>query len=872
MASPLDRAFVEILPDFSKFVRAFKSDIDKATTTLESRFDRAFARIERMASTTARSIAEKFHDAFRQLGTDAAMAAREAEGELKDIDPPDVDIDVDVDPRQVDDEVDDAVRRARPPKIPIDIDIDKEGTFSKFLSSITGVRLPIAGFLSLGAAVGAAAAAAVQFAAALAPSVGILATLPSGIGVLAAGLTTLNVATMGVGEAFEAAFGDAAEFEAAIEGLAPNVQAAAQTIRDMAPALEEFRNAVQQEFFTGFDVILQSLADTLLGPVTEGMTSVAGAINDVITGLANVATSAGGVEFVTSSFSILETIINNITNPLTLLFGALLNVGNAINEAFGENAGAGLAGLITQFAEFLNRAAESGEAVSWVQDALTVFQQLGDIISPIVDIFGSIGSAAQTTGGNILGVFGEALGTFAEFLNTAEGTSTLISIFEAFNQVGGLFGDILTGIGPALPPLIGGISSLVSAIAPLIPPLAIIVGNLLTALAPILLAVAQAISPLIGPITTLAGQIGGFLVTAIEALMPWIEMLLELFSGQLVGIIELVTTVLGALLPIFEALTPLIEPIIQLLAPFIELFGMLADILAAILVPVIQVLGDILLWLVENVIVPVVVPIIEFLADLLQGALGAAVAWIVERFQLAGEGLKIIWDFIKQVISDRINEMVLVFQGLSRAFTAGWAIINNLVFTPLKNGINTVKSVVSSAISNIKDRWDSFISFIKGIGGRVKDSLSNIFSPLWTGFKSAINRVIDGWNGLSFTIPSFDIPGIGSVGGGTVSTPNIPRLKVGGLSMGEGLANLDPNEAILPLEDNRTTSMMADAFTAALNNLGGLTGGTDAAAVGDITVRVYIGEREITDIIDTRIDSSNQTMMRRARAATGRNR
>lgn len=872
MASPLDRAFVEILPDFSKFVRAFKSDVDKATTTLESRFDRAFARIERMASMSARSIAEKFHDAFRQLGTDAAMAAREAEGELKDIDPPDVDIDVDVDPRQVDDEVDDAVRRARPPKIPIDIDIDKEGTFSRFLSSITGVRLPIAGFLSLGAAVGAAAAAAVQFAAALAPSVGILATLPSGIGVLAAGLTTLNVATMGVGEAFEAAFGDAEEFEAAMEGLAPNVQAAAQTIRDMAPALEEFRNAVQQEFFAGFDVILQSLADTLLGPVTDGMTSVAAAINGVVTGLANVATSAGGVEFVTSSFSILETIINNITNPLTLLFGALLNVGNAINEAFGENAGAGLAGLIAQFAEFLNRAAESGEAVSWVQDALTVFQQLGDIISPIVDIFGSIGSAAQITGGNILGVFGEALGTFAEFLNTAQGTSTLISIFEAFNQVGALFGDILTGIGPALPPLIDGIGALVSAVAPLIPPLAIIVGNLLTALAPLLSAVAQVISPLIGPITTLAGQIGGFLVTAIEALMPWIQMLLDLFSGQLISVIELVTTVLAALLPIFEALTPIIEPIIQLLSPFIELFGILADILAAILVPVIQVLGDILLWLVENVIVPVVVPIIEFLAGLMDSALGTAIKQLTQNFQLLGDGIQIIWEFIRDLIISRAEEIVQSWQLMITLFKAGWATLNAVVFTPLKNGINTVKNAVSSAIGSMKDAWNNFISFIKGIGGRISGSLSSLFSPLWTGFKSAINNVIDAWNGLSFTIPSFNIPGVGSVGGGTVSTPNIPRLKVGGLSMGEGLANLDPNEAIIPLEDNRTTTMMADALTRALGGVGQLAGTGETATMGDITVRVYIGDREITDIIDTRIDSSNQTMMRRARAATGRNR
>lgn len=873
MASPLDRAFVEILPDFSKFVSAFRNDIDKATTTLESRFDRAFARVERMASVTARNIAQKFHDAFAQLGNEAAMAADDAEDELDDIDVPKVEIETDVDERQLNDEVDDAVRRARPPSIPIDIDLDREGTFSRFLSSITGVRLPIAGFISLGAAVGAAAAAAVQFAAAMAPAVGIITTLPSGIGILAAGMTTLSVATMGVGDAFAAAAtGDAEEFEAAMEGLAPSVQEAAQAIRDMMPALEELRNSVQGAFFEGFNDMLNSLAETLLGPVTTGMTSVATSINGLIMQLANVATSAVGVEFVNQSFSILAATIDTLSEPLTALFGSLLSIGTVINEAFGANAGEGLANLITQFAAFLDRAAASGEAVAWVENAITVFEQLGAIIAPIVSIISSIGDAARATGGNILGVFGEALETFASFLETGEGMSTLISIFETFNAVGALFGDILEGIGPALPPLIDGIGALVGAIAPLIPPLAIIVGDLLVALAPLLGLVAQAISPLIGPLTTIAGQIGGLLVTAIQALMPWIEMLLELFSGQLVAILEVVMAVLSALLPVFAALTPIIEPLLQLLTPFIELFAMLAEILAAILVPVIELLGGILLWLVETVIVPVVVPVIEFLAGLLEGALGTAINWVVTQFQAAGEGLKVVWEFIKNVADTHTKALALIFNFLVNAFKVGWNIINNNVFTPLKNGIAVVKNTVIGHLNTLKTGWDTFVNFIKGIDDRIAGSLRSMFNPLVDGFKSAINAVIDGWNSLSFSIPSVDIPGLGTVGGGTINTPNIPRLRVGGMSMGEGLASLDPNEAILPLEDNRTTSMMSDALAAALENLGGFGPGTTAAAAGDITVRVYIGDREITDIIDTRIDDSNREMMRRARSGTGRNR
>lgn len=873
MASPLDRAFVEILPDFSKFVSAFKKDIDKATTVLQSRFERTFARIERLASATARKVSAIFQDAFASMERDGRRAADEIEDALDSINPDDVDVDVDVDPRQVDDEVDDAVRRSRPPRIPIDIDIDREGTFSRFLSSITGVRLPIPGFILLGSAIGAAATAAIQFTAALAPAVGIVAGLPSVIGATAALMTTLTVATLGVGEAFEAAAtGDAEEFSTAMEGLAPNVQNAAQAIRDMIPQLDLFRDRVQQAFFQDFDTVLNSLAEALLGPVTAGMTSVAGSINGVVQALTNVATSQEGIDFVTQSFAIMNGVVSQLEEPLALLFSALLEIGTAINTAFGSGAGEGIAAMITQFANFLSEAAASGEAVAWVDNAITVFQQLGDIISPIVSIIGSIGEAARATGGNILGVFGEALNTFAEFLETGEGMSTLINIFQVFNSVGALFGDILAGIAPALPPLIGGIGALVSAIAPLIPPLAIIVGNLLTALAPLFTAVAQAISPLIGPITTLAGQIGGFLVVAIEALMPWIEMLLEIFSSQLVTVIQIVTTVLAALLPIFEALTPLIEPLIMILEPFIELFAMLAEILLTALVPVIQVLGDILLWLVENVIVPVLIPVIEFLADMLTGVLGAAVEWIGDQFEVMGAGLEVVWNFIRDVIQDRIDEMVAVFTGLVQAYRVGWNLLNTYVFTPIKNGINTVKNVVLNHLSTIKAGWDGFVSFIKGIPGKISGSLSGMFNPLWSGFKGAINNVIDAWNGLSFTLPSANIPGIGEVGGATISTPNIPRLKVGGLSMGEGLASLDPNEAILPLEDQRTERLLAGALQGALAGLSASGGDTVTGAAPTIHVTVRIGERELDAMIDSRIDDNNQQMLRRARAGTRRNR
>lgn len=818
MAGPLDRAFVEIVPDFDRFPTAVRKGVSDAGKQIERELERSLGRAERNASRDGNRIGSATGKSF------------------------------------------------------------SEG-LSNTLGSIAGIKLPTGGFVVLGSAMAAAAASAVQLAAALAPAVGIIAGLPSVIGVAAAGMTTLNVATLGVGDAFSSALtDDAAAFSEAMEGLAPNVQLAAQALRDLDPELEALRNSVQDAFFEGFDGVLNQLAETLLGPVTAGMVSVASSINGIILGLTNVATSAEGVTFVNQSFEIMAGILERLQEPLTLLFSSLLSIGTAINEAFGEDAGAGLADLITQFAAFLEQAAASGAAVAWVSNAIAVFQQLGDIIAPIAGILGSIGAAAQATGGNILGAFGNAIQTFDDFLSSAQGSKILVGIFNSLNTVGDAFATVLANIAPALPPIIDGISGILSAVAPLIAPLSKLVGSVLTALAPVLTAVASAIQPIIGPLTTVIELLSGILVEAITAVMPLIELLAELLGGALGVALQVVGEVLQAVAPIFTVLFEALGPIIEALSPLFELLGFIADIIGAVLAPVIQALGDILTWLVENVILPVLMPILENLIETLSTGLGIAIQGLGENFRLLGIGIELVWNFIRDTIIARATEMQQGWQNLVNLFKVGWAVLNSQVFTPIKNGINVVRDTISNALSGIRSGWDSFVGFIKGIPGKISGALSSMFSPLASGFKSAINSVIRGWNNLSFSIPSVSVPGLGSFGGATLNTPNIPYLASGALATGPTLAMIGEGrfpEALMPLGDPRVDNLLASALGRAGAQNSVVAGGSEAtaaaASIGDMHFLVKIGERELDDVIVERIDESNRTMLRRARAGTRRN-
>lgn len=106
----------------------------------------------------------------------------------------------------------------------------------------------------------------------------------------------------------------------------------------------------------------------------------------------------------------------------------------------------------------------------------------------------------------------------------------------------------------------------------------------------------------------------------------------------------------------------------------------------------------------------------------------------------------------------------------------------------------------------VTDKFDALVGYVKNLPGRISRSASGMFGGIKEAFRSALNWIIDKWNGLSFTLPSIDthIPGIGKVGGFTLSTPDIKRLATGGITTGPTLALVGDNpggrEAIVPLD------------------------------------------------------------------------
>ena len=110
---------------------------------------------------------------------------------------------------------------------------------------------------------------------------------------------------------------------------------------------------------------------------------------------------------------------------------------------------------------------------------------------------------------------------------------------------------------------------------------------------------------------------------------------------------------------------------------------------------------------------------------------------------------------------------------------------------------------VSDEAKRIKDLvvgyWNNFLGFFRGLPGDIARIASGMWDGILSAFKGIINRVIDVWNDLHFTLPHVDILGV-HIGGESIGVPHIPHLAQGGLITQTGLVYAHAGEAITPIE------------------------------------------------------------------------
>ena len=290
--------------------------------------------------------------------------------------------------------------------------------------------------------------------------------------------------------------------------------------------------------------------------------------------------------------------------------------------------------------------------------------------------------------------------------------------------------------------------------------------------------------------------------------------------------------------------------------PLIKSFTNLKDKV----MPIVETIGNLILWVMDNVLTPLGTWTIESALPTFLDLLSEAAGFLNTAFKTLQPGLEYVWQNLIKPIGQFAGEVFLkflesaktLFSDLQKVFEQKGGKITNIlealtntvsvlwsygfkpVFQFISQGIFTLMSYIGDVVGDIIDIFDGLADFLTGVftgdwercWTGIKKIFFGIFNFILDKYSAVVNAIIDGLNAMSFEVPSW-VPGVGGQKFGfnlerlDISKYKIPALATGTVvprSSDEFLAKLGDNnretEVVSPL------STMKQAFLEAMRDSG----------------------------------------------------
>lgn len=293
--------------------------------------------------------------------------------------------------------------------------------------------------------------------------------------------------------------------------------------------------------------------------------------------------------------------------------------------------------------------------------------------------------------------------------------------------------------------------------------------------------------------------------------------------------------------------------------------------LADQLVQVIPHIKSVATWLGENkeIVVPLVAALGTF-ASIIGVIIGLYKVWTAVQlaFNIVAAANPITWIVLAVVALIAVIVIIATkttwFQDI---WSAAWGWIQDAAAATGRFFKETVwEDWILGAFNAIGDWIGKVVGWFQDLPGKIKSGFSGLMDIITAPFRSAFNAVSGFWNrtvgSLSWSVPDW----VPQIGGNSISAPTLPRLAQGGIVpavpggmpviAGEG----GRREAIAPLAELETM-------------IRGAVRGGDGDQPPPPEVRVYIGDRELTDIVRVEVDERgrerDRQLRRRTLAGTG---
>lgn len=720
----------------------------------------------------------------------------------------------------------------------IENNMEKEGkkggsSFGRGLSSaigaITSLFLPV--LIALG----------VEAVAALAPAALALgAVIPAAIGTLIGSMAALKLATDGVGAAIKASFDpkNAAAFQKAMEKLSPAARSFVTEIKNLHPAFHQLQQDVQQVFFTQLKGVLTQVATKLLPTLRTGLGLLSQDVGRLGAALLNGFGNRS--QAIASIFLAAHAALVPLVPAIGQFVSALLTIAAVAGPLF-ASLSTGFAGLLKRFVDFINEAASSGSLAKFFNDALVVLKQLGGLLGNVFDLINAVIGALQADGAQAIGFLSTVIGQLAAFFATAQGKQTLANVFLLLNTALSSLSQILTPLLPVIVELAGVFAGqLAIGLEKVTPYLVTMAGYLaqhpdliaaaVTAWATYtaalkLVAAAEAIVDGLSPV--------GWIVLAAAAIAAGAYLIYKNWDA----VVSAVKTGAAAVGAFFTGIWNWIVSVGKSIGDWFTItlpafFASLPGKIWAALSSIPAMLGRLFLDALHNAGMEIGIGIGLILAILIK-----APGLIWDAVKAVGHLFVDLWHLAintgDAVLHAGVNAIIFTFTQLPGRIASFMNRLPGIIGGALRSAFDAARNYVREGANDI-------VSFVGALPRRVSGFMRNVGSDILGGLRSGIDSVISGFNS-----------GIDRVSSAIhIGLPHLPMLAAGGLINAPTLAVVGEAgpEAVIPMSDPNRAAAVAQK-TGLLDMLG-----SKASQVVP-NVRVYLGTREITDILDVRIDN-----------------
>lgn len=641
---------------------------------------------------------------------------------------------------------------------------DEGRRFSVSLAGIGGAARGLMGVATSLGPIVAKLGAAVPLAAGLAVAVGNIAPAA---GVAVTGLVAVQLASnavklgmQGVGEAVAAAMNpsDPEAYAEALEKLSPEARKFAEAVRTLQPELKALQQGVQDRMFKGWSASLKEAAVEVLPVLRNGLNNAATAVNRMGHGVASAAQELAENGTLGRAISSANIGLNNLTRAPGQLVTGLGQIAAAAGPSFERLTSAAGAGL-DALSKKLTQAFESGAMQQAIEQAIDLIGELLTVAANVGRIIGSVFSAAQVSGGGLIGVLKEITGALADAFASPEVQSGLRAIFETMAELARtaapLLIDALKVIGPVFAELGPPVQTLIRALGDALAPV-------IKALGPVLKSAAQAVGALVEAFAPILPVIGELVAALLPALTPLFDALKIVFEA-LAPIVKDVAQILAdTLKPIIEGLTPIIkilaEHIGNQLVVFLELLGSIIKAIGPTLVTLGETFGELLV---------AAAPLIEAITELGLKLLEELAPYIEPLIELIGELAAIFADelaaIIKEVVIPALELVVALLNGdFDKAWDAAKRVVTGAigiivrwvselpgkVWTALKEFGSKLATRAKDAgqrmVAALVTRTNEAVETVRGLPGKARAALGELGSKLWASGRSLIGGFIDG--------------------------------------------------------------------------------------------------------------------------------